>query len=257
MTDEVEDTTPSRRKGVQSIEHGARILQSLAAAGGPATLGSIAQATGMPAPQVHRYLLSLINAGLARQEASGRYDLGRAALQLGLVALSRTDVFRLVDQIIGDFVERSGLAVQISALGPVGATIVRIYNGNPPLQTTLHVGSVLPLRTSATGQIFLAYSPLTEIADRAVGSPADEDGAGGTLAALRQSIRAKGKAVETGSVIPGLVATAFPIQDSQGRAVLVATALVTEEKSQSCRKSVGELADLCRRISVEMGWQAA
>lgn len=249
-----DDTAGTQRKGVQSIEHGARILKALAAGGGPTALGVIAQRVGMPAPQVHRYLQSLIQSGLARQEASGRYDLGRDALQLGLVALSRTDVFKLVDTIIGDFVERSGLAVQISALGPAGATIVRIYNGTPPLQTTLHVGSVLPLRSSATGQVFLAYVPLGEVAERAHTSSPRRDAVDGQLHTLREEVRRNGQAVESGSVIPGLVATAFPIQDAQGRAVLVATALVAEAQSEACQEPVRELGQLCRQISGEMGW---
>jgi DNA-binding IclR family transcriptional regulator len=246
----------SRRRGIQSIEIGMRILEALGASGSASPLSAVAQAVGMPAPQVHRYLQSLITSGMARQDAaSGRYDLGSAALRLGLVALARTNAFKIVDRVIDGFVERTGQTVQISAFGPTGPTIVRLYNGRPALLTTLHVGAVLPLSTSATGRVFLAFIPGSETADLVNAerehTPADSP----SIDQIRAMVRADGKAVETGTVIPGLHATAFPILDLQGRATLVATALVSEAAPGGVREdAMAELGALCRHISAEMGW---
>jgi DNA-binding IclR family transcriptional regulator len=251
-----ENGSTTRRRGIQSIEIGMRILEALGAAGGASPLSAIAQAVGMPAPQVHRYLQSLITSGMARQDAaSGRYDLGSAALRLGLVALARTDAFKIVDRVIDGFVERTGQTVQIFAFGPMGPTIVRVYNGRPALLTTLHVGSVLPLATSATGRIFLAFMPGSETADLLKSERNDVSADRSSLNHICATIRAEGKAVETGRVIPGLHATAFPILDLQGRATLVATALVSEAAADGAREdAVAELGALCRHISAEMGW---
>ncbi|SFG45032.1 transcriptional regulator, IclR family [Novosphingobium sp. CF614] len=235
-----------------------RILEALGASGGASPLSAVAQAVGMPAPQVHRYLQSLIASGMARQDAaSGRYDLGSAALRLGLVALARTDAFKIVDRVIDDFVERTGQAVQICALGPLGPTIVRLYNGRPSLLTTLHVGAVLPLLTSATGRVFLAYVPGSETADMADAERQQSATDGPSIDWIRATVRADGKAVETGTVIPGLHATAFPIFDLQGRAMLVATALVSEVGAERRGHAVAELGALCRHVSAEMGWLAS
>jgi DNA-binding IclR family transcriptional regulator len=211
----------------------------------------------MPAPQVHRYLQSLIAAGMAQQEtSSGRYDLGPAALRLGLAALSRTDAFKAVDRLIGPFVERSGLTVQIAALGPSGPTIVRIYNGRPALLTTLHVGAVLPVTTSATGRVFLAYVPRSELDAIIIGEQRHDDKSVPNLDDVRDHVRAEGKAVETGTIIPGLHATAFPVFDLQGRAILAATSLVSEAAaSKNSRTATAELGQICRQISLELGWQ--
>ncbi|MGA1798948.1 IclR family transcriptional regulator [Sphingomonas sp. 4RDLI-65] len=245
----------TRRRGIQSIEIGMRILEALGAAGGASPLSAIAQAVGMPAPQVHRYLQSLITSGMARQDAaSGRYDLGSAALRLGLVALARTDAFKIVDRVIDGFVERTGQTVQISAFGPMGPTIVRLYNGRPALLTTLHVGSVLPLLASATGRVFLAFMPRSETASL-VNAEQDQAGSASlTIEMLCAAVKADGMAIETGTVIPGLHATAFPILDLQGRATLVATALVSQAAEADRKDAVAELGELCRHISKEMGW---
>jgi DNA-binding IclR family transcriptional regulator len=252
-----ENAGTSRRRGIQSIEIGMRILKALGASDGPSPLSAVAQAVGMPAPQVHRYLLSLIASGMARQDgASGRYDLGSAALRLGLVALSRTDAFRIVDRVIADFVERTGQTVQIAAFGSMGPTIVRLYNGRPALLTTLHVGAVLPLAASATGRVFLAFVPGPETGDLIDVERRQYPKAIVSIDTIRAVVRADGKAVETGTVIPGLHATAFPIFDLQGRAMLVATALVSVSSAESRKGAISELGDLCRHISAEMGWLA-
>lgn len=250
-----ENTGTSRRRGIQSIEIGMRILEALGAHGGSSPLGAVAQAVGMPAPQVHRYLQSLIASGMARQDvASGRYDLGSAALRLGLAALARTDAFKSVDRVIDAFVERTGQMVQISALGPLGPTIVRLYNGRPPLLTTLHVGSVLPLSTSATGRVFLGFIPASETADLVMAERRGAVRDTPSIDEIRAAVRAEGKAVETGTVIPGLHATAFPIFDLQGRATLVATALASESAVKHRQGAIEELGTLCRHVSAEMGW---
>jgi DNA-binding IclR family transcriptional regulator len=258
LAEDDDDTGISRRRGIQSIEIGMRILEALGASGGASPLSAVAQAVGMPAPQVHRYLQSLIASGMARQDAaSGRYDLGSAALRLGLVALARTDAFKIADRVIDDFVERTGQTVQICALGPLGPTIVRLYNGRPSLLTTLHVGAVLPLLTSATGRVFLGFVPGSETADLVDAERQQAPTDAPSIDQIRAAVRADGKAVETGTVIPGLHATAFPIFDLQGRAMLVATALVSEAGAESREDAVAELGSLCRHISAEMGWLAS
>lgn len=255
MADKDEGESSGRRRGIQSIEIGMRIVDALAASEGPLPLSNIAQITDMAAPQVHRYLHSLIAAGTARQDpATGYYDLGPGVLRIGLAALARTDAFRIVDRVVESYVETSGQTVQIAALGPTGPTIVRIYQGRPALLTTLQVGVVLPLTASATGRVFLAFAPPAETA----AAIANEGGNGmdrATLDDLRARIRRDGRSVETGSVIPGLRATAFPIFDLQGRAILVATVLgLADSWNEQIARDVEHLGVLCTQISAELGW---
>jgi DNA-binding IclR family transcriptional regulator len=63
-----------------------------------ATLGAVAKRSALSASQAHRYLASLIASGMAHQNpSSGRYDLGPQAIQIGVAALARTDVFAEAD----------------------------------------------------------------------------------------------------------------------------------------------------------------
>src|SRR5260221_13274921 len=62
-------------------------------------LGEVARRTGTGGSTAHRYLQSLVKEGLAKQDpASGLYDLGSAALSIGIGALKRVDAVEIAAQ---------------------------------------------------------------------------------------------------------------------------------------------------------------
>ena len=70
------------QQGVQSVEIGMALLSALAAHPRPAALSQLAEAAGLAPAKAHRYLVSLIRAGMVERSAdSGKYRLGEAALQ--------------------------------------------------------------------------------------------------------------------------------------------------------------------------------
>jgi DNA-binding IclR family transcriptional regulator len=71
----------SPQQGIQSIEVDAQVLRALEGGRGPMALSEVARNCAMHPAKVHRYLVSLVRAGLASQDArTGRYDLGPAVL---------------------------------------------------------------------------------------------------------------------------------------------------------------------------------
>ena len=78
------------RRGIQSIEVGGRLLRALAQSGEPMMLRDLARQAGMPPAKAHPYLVSFSRLGLIEQDqATGRYEFGALALELGLVSLRR------------------------------------------------------------------------------------------------------------------------------------------------------------------------
>src|SRR5262245_32420854 len=93
----------SERQGVQSVEVGLRVMRQLAERPGPIALKDLAKAANMPAAKAHRYLVSLIRAGMAEQDReTGRYRLGPMALQIGLAALREIDVLKFGGEVLAD-----------------------------------------------------------------------------------------------------------------------------------------------------------
>ncbi|WP_245960859.1 helix-turn-helix domain-containing protein [Thalassospira indica] len=73
-----------KRKGIQSVEVSGVIIAALCDFKFPVPLKDLADAVGMPAAKVHRYLASLVRIGLAWQDdMTGLYGLGPMALRMG------------------------------------------------------------------------------------------------------------------------------------------------------------------------------
>lgn len=250
MADDQPAHQNARRRGIQSVETGLRVLTSLAASAGPVSLSAVAQASGLSASQAHRYLASLLAAGMASQDpASGLYDLGAGAIRLGLAALARLDIFTRADAAFAAFAHRTGRTVLLAVWGDAGPTVVRWFAGNPPVITSLALGSVLPVMHSATGAVFLTWGDRA-VMDAAAGASAHD----GTLQRLRDEVQAEFLARVSGSVIPGLRATAAPVFDLQGRLVLVGTALATDRIAPGGDAAAeAALLACCRSVTEALG----
>lgn len=246
--------TVSPRRGIQSVDIGFRVLAALAAEPEPATLTIVAQRSGLSPSQAHRYLASLVASGMAHQSpASGRYDLGPQAIQIGLAALARTDVFAEADPAIAAFTHDTGRTTLVAALGPLGPTVVRWHAGRMRVTTSLTVGSVLPLLGSATGRVFVSFMN----SDEAEGLLADLPAAQHRsldIAAIRKAVRGAMSASVDEMLIPGLRATAVPILDMQARAALVVTVMATPAFDRGEDANVvGKLIAVCANLTERIG----
>lgn len=248
--------TPPARRGIQSVNIGFRVLAALAAEPEPAALGVVAKRSGLSASQAHRYLASLIASGMAHQDASsGRYDLGPQAIQIGLAALARTDVFADADPAIAAFTRETGRTTLVAARGPLGPTIVRWHAGQPPVTTSLTVGSVLPLLGSATGHVFLGFMTDEEAAS-AIDNEKSISRRDVDVDAIRNKVRGAMSASVDEMLIPGLRATAVPILDIQARAALVVTVIATSAFDRRYDEAVVErLMRVCRTLTEKVGGQ--
>ena len=194
----------------------------------------------MPATKVHRYLASFIAADLVSQpERSGRYDLGRAAMEIGLAAIARNDIINQVADRLIELTEATGCTAMLSIWGNQGPTVVRWERAATFIVTTLGLGTTFPLLNSATGRVFLANLPerLTaatldrEILARntAGGRVIDMDVSPRGMTRLKEQIRAQGYATVEGRLIPGLQAASAPVLNWQGEAECAVTLISTSQ----------------------------
>lgn len=175
--DATDPAASSRRKGIQSIETGFRILDHLMVAGRPQPLREIAAGTGMPPSKLSFYLISLVAVGMVRQDPdTGHYALGPHALKLGLASLEQFDLFSSARATLVELAGALGHTVFLGVWGNRGPTIVNRVDGPQGRAVfDLRVGSVLPVLRSALGRNFLAHMPrpLTEpILSRELGESA-------------------------------------------------------------------------------------
>ncbi len=222
------------RQGIQSIEVGFRLLNVLAATNRPMMLRDIAKGAGMPAAKAHRYMISFMRVGIVEQDsASGRYDLGSYALDLGLSSLGRLDPVRTAGPILENLCEEIGETVALAVWGNHGPTIVRIVDAGGPVTITLRAGTVLPLHNSATGRAFAAFhrSPyLRKMLDDELREIAQASKMAVTIVRRQlektlTEIRDHGISRASGSLTPGINGFSAPVYDHSGAMVAAVTSL--------------------------------
>lgn len=229
-----------KRKGIQSVEIGLNVLNALAALGRPSTLSEIAKASRLSPSQTHRYLASFVNMHYLRQyEDSSLYDLHAGALRIGLSALARLDVIEEASRIAQVFVDATGRTTLLSIWSEFGPIIIRWFPGDPPIYTSLAIGSRLSLSHSATGRVFLSFQNDTYVSEflRRTREQAVTENAI-DLDAIRKEVRQRLVAKVDGMLIPGLRALAAPVFDLQGQLVFVIAAIASKSVATSEDRAV-------------------
>ncbi|MFK3781140.1 IclR family transcriptional regulator [Agrobacterium sp. NPDC089420] len=270
--DDVDNETSANgnaRGGIQALDAALTVLHALADFEGPAALIDIARAVNMPSSKVHRYLASFIHAGFVRQtQRSGRYELGPFAASLGIAALGRSDFVNQAADALPDLVEQTGLTVLLTVWGSQGATVIRWCRAPSPMVTSFGLGSSLPLLTSSSGRVFLAFLPrhvtaarlyleVERAMDAGLSWP-DLDLSGASIDRLAETIRADGFAAVDGRYVPGLRAVAAPVINWQGEAEAAVTLISTSDQILSAdNPAVGQLLDFTKAISSRRQWPAS
>lgn len=214
--------------GNRSVMAGFTLLTALASIGHAATLSEVAGAVKMTASRTHRFLAGLQKAGAVVQDPiSGKYDLGPGLIELGVTALGRVDIVRRAIDTIEDLARSTGLVSLVVAWGSNGPTVIKWTQGSRI--STIHVpeGVNLPLMTTATGNIFLAYFSRgktrrfleQEAKDGSISKKTmDED-----IERITANVRSLGMAYSSGKAHPHLVKLAVPVFQWNGDLALVLT----------------------------------
>ena len=218
--------------GIQSVEVAGQLLRALLDGGAAQRLADLARRARMPPAKAHRYLVSLMRAGLAAQDAiTGQYDLGPLALRIGMHGIARFAPLRLAEQAIATLAERAGESCALSVWAGRGPAIIRVAEARHTQAGRVPLGHACPLTWSATGLVFACFetpsrteTPLQEelAQNRRVGRPGAASDRRGLQARLAQ-VRAAGVAAVDGAA-GGAAAVAAPVWDADGALAMVLTA---------------------------------
>ncbi|WP_233833929.1 IclR family transcriptional regulator [Paraburkholderia sp. ZP32-5] len=259
------DTKPQR--GIQSLDNTGELLTALVAAARPLNLRDLAAAAGMPPAKAFPHLVSLLKIGLLSRDASGCFEAGPLALELGLIGLQRLSPTREAEPEVIDLAASTGMSVAMAVLGPLGPTVVRLEESPRPLHVSLRVGTVMSLVNTAIGRVFAAYVAddvraglLAQDHLRLAGAATADIAARKNAYAQRLAqIRADGIDTALSKPIPGINTLAAPVLDHTG-SICVVLALMGPSGSFDCELS-GQPALTLRsatsRLSRRFGWIAA
>lgn len=246
--DEFEDPAHSgaqdkAQRGIQSVEVGGQLLRALAEAGVSLALKDLAARAGLSPARAHPYLVSYGRLGLVEQDAaSGRYQLGPLALQMGLISLQQSHPVQIATPALAPLAREIGqtTALSVWAAGS-GPTIVRIEESPAVVFASMRHGTLFSLAETATGRLFAAHRAPQEVravfesarprdAARTASGPGEPARQGQPLSWPQferqlDDVRARGLSRSEGATVMGVNAMAAPVFDASGTMVLGLTAI--------------------------------
>lgn len=254
------------KQRIQSVVVGARLLEVLAYRNDAMSLTSLAKAADMAPAKAHRYLVGFMTSGLIMQnDATGHYDLGPLALDMGLAAIRRLDVVELANPLMMAMRDETNETMSLAVWGNLGPTLVRWVPSNAPVSITINIGSVLPLLTSSNGRIFAAYlpkeksSPFMEDELRRDKAKLKDSGLGTRreIEAVLGAVRQNGMAVGVGLVVPAIASLSCPVFDRTGSVVAALTVVgITGMMSTAFDSPIAEkLRDTAAVLSRKLGYR--
>ena len=244
-----------------SVEKALDVLLHLQAEG-PAALGEIGDALGLPRSTAHRLLASLGSRGLVERDGHGRY---RPGLALGLLALAALEDDPLVSA------ARVAIAVAVRDLeetvllcGPRARrlTVLAAEQAGGFLRAAPRVGAELPAHATAPGKLYLALAP------DALDLPARglrrytlvTLGDGLDLQRELETVRQRGWAASSDEWLPGLADIAAPVR-VRGQLAGVLSVAGPTSRFQSARQEsfLEHLLEAAERVArvLEVSWQGA
>jgi len=260
--DAASDKGSRARRRIRSIEVGFRVIRALLSAQRPSPLRDIAAAAQMAPSKAHLYLVSFVREGMAFQDPeTGHYGLGPFAALLGLSAIRQLSIVDEARSFLRQLSERTGCAAYLSILGETGPAIVSKADGIHHGVLSVQLGYVLPLSSSATGQVFLAYCPPAQKA-----ALLDREYAGGArnrdaclprekLETAVAKVLKQGFATTSGQINANFVAAAAPVFDFKGDIAGVLTVLGPDRylSSSKLKASVADLLEIAASLSRAIG----
>ena len=243
--------------GAQSIRRAVAILRVLAAGqASGAGLQTVAQATGLARPTVHRMLRALLEEGLVERHArSRRYLIGE---QIPLLALARPRRHALLD-VAEAFVEEVARAVGDTAFltvrtGDDTLCLARRMGGFAIQVLVIEVGARRPLGVSSAGLAILSRLEPAE-AKRIIhrNAPRFAPYRVSEVKILEQlaGARARGYFCSDPGLVPGTRALSVPILGGEGLPLGALTVAAVRQRMRPSREA--ELRELlaryCERIA--------
>jgi IclR family acetate operon transcriptional repressor len=212
--------TEQAKYAVQSVETAFRIFDALKDLDG-AGVSELAARLDIPKSTIHNYLSTLVQEEYVVKDGSSYY-IGIRSLEYGAYARVQNDIYRIakpeVDELAATTGELANLMIEEHGRG----SYLHRARGDKAVQVEAHVGTRVPLHSTALGKAILAHFPrerVDEIVDRR-GLTAVTPNTITDRAALDDEltqIREEGVAFDNGERITGLRCVATPILSKNDR----------------------------------------
>jgi len=220
-----------RATGTQLLDRAVAMLKLLGEAGQVGLKAAeLSEHLSLTTPTTHRIIQALERHSLVEKEQqTRRYRLGLSLFAMGAKAADGTGLRTLCRPSIIKLAAETGDTVFLMARSGLNAICVDRHEGTYMLDSlTGHVGGQIPMGVGSASQAILAFLPAPE-AQAIINANESAFGRFGKLTAAQvleqlPAVRARGYAIDRGSLVEGISAIAVPIL-TPGRDVVAAFAI--------------------------------
>ncbi|WP_406854950.1 IclR family transcriptional regulator [Alsobacter sp. KACC 23698] len=247
-------------EGVQSVVLVLRILETLAQAGKPLGVTTLAQELGTTKSRIHRHLRTLVQEGYVGQAPeTERYLVGPRLVTLGRAVSEDLDLANAATSALQELRDSLGHFSVVSQMDVEGVRVLKTVSGKSAIEIGVRQGSLLSFHGSAQGKVALAFGP-PELRSRVLRSRLDmltphTVVSASTLDRELEQIRERGWAVAPNEAMIGINTLAAPILDVSN--AVVGTVGIVDSiqyiEAQPSAEQIRRIVEAGRRISQAMG----
>jgi IclR family acetate operon transcriptional repressor len=212
------------RHNIQSVDRALFLLETIAEAGGEATLTELATRTGLNISTCHHLLATLIQRGFATKVPGRRlYALGARIIYLGHACL-QVDLPRRAQPYLEAVNQATGETVHLAALQGDNVVTLSVREARHAVRVeTGRVGKLEAPHATSVGKAIMAWLPEAEI-NRilAGGMKRFTEKTITDLPALLESlriVRRNGYAIDREEFLPGVICVGAAIRDQAGTVI--------------------------------------
>jgi IclR family acetate operon transcriptional repressor len=248
------------RHSIQSVDRALFLLETIAEAGGEATLTDLSNRTGLNISTCHHLLATLIQRGFAAKVPGRRlYALGARILYLGHACL-QVDLPRRAQPYLEAINAATGETVHLAALQGDSVVTLAVREARHAVRVdTGKVGRVEAPHATSVGKAIMAWLPEDEL-HRIVahGMKRYTDNTVTDIPALIESlrhVRRNGYAVDREEYLPGVICVGAAIRDQAGTVIGAISA--STPSMRASEEHVGlmrdEIVAATRALSAQFG----
>jgi IclR family acetate operon transcriptional repressor len=258
------ETRPVRagadRHSIQSVDRALLLLETIAEAGGEATLTDLATRTGLNISTCHHLLATLIKRGFAAKVPGRRlYALGVRILYLGHACL-QVDLPRRAQPHLEKINQATGETVHLAALQGDAVVTLAVREARHAVRVdTGKIGKIEAPHATSVGKAILAWLPEDEIR-RIVGKSMKRftEKTITEFPAFIESLRVvrrNGYAVDREEFLPGVICVGAAIRDQAGTVVGAISASTPAMRASEDHVALmrNEVVASARALSAEFG----
>jgi len=250
----------SDRHNIQSVDRALYLLETIAEAGGEATLTELATRTGLNISTCHHLLATLIQRGFAAKVPGRRlYALGARILYLGHTCL-QVDLPRRAQRYLEAVNRATGETVHLAALQGDAVITLAVREALHAVRVdTGKIGKLEAPHATSIGKAILAWLPEDEMRRiLANGMKRFTDNTITEFPALVESlriVRRNGYAIDHEEFLPGVICVGAAIRDQAGTVIgaISASTPTMRASEQHVASMRDEIIAATRALSAEFG----